>query len=331
MHINWTKKIGFKGIHNAFTDLCEFNNQLFCCYREAQNHVSADGAIRIISLDFEGKSLNSLKIKLPDTDLRDPKLSITPQGNLMLLAYARLTNAENKTLSSVNLCWVSQTGESWSSMSQLADKGWWLWRINWHKNTAYGFSYNRKANAINLFKGDPKRSFHLHQASCLSLTKDKKGYPNESDMVFINDTAYALIRRDADTYSAQLGISQTPFKKWIWLDLKIYIGGPVMLRLNETTLLIAGRIVQGNKLVTGLISLDIKSLSKNTPKLTLVKVLPSAGDNSYPGLVLKNDALYISYYSTHEGNKTCVYLTKLDVKDLILATANTASTTPAET
>jgi hypothetical protein len=318
MYVNWTKKIGNTGIHNAFTDLCEFRGLLFCCYREAKNHVSADGSIRVITLDFCGNYLNSLKISIPQNDLRDPKISITPNGNLMLISYARLTTSNNKTLSSRNLCWISQTGKSWSSSTEFAHRGWWLWRVRWHNELAYGFAYNRKANAIHLYKGDPKRSFHLHQSSVLCLEKHNKGYPNESDLVFNDKKAYALIRRDADSYSAQLGVSHFPYKQWKWVDLKSYIGGPVMLQLNNKTMLIAGRILQGNKLVTGLLSLDISNLDLNSldVQLKLLTVLPSAGDNSYPGLVLKNKTLYVSYYSSHEGRKTSVYLAEIDLKTL---------------
>jgi hypothetical protein len=290
--------------------------------------VSTNGAIRIVTTDLVGNLINSVKISIADTDLRDPKLSITPQGSLMLIAYARLTTVDNKTLSSKNLCWLSQTGKSWSSPSEFANKNWWLWRIKWHNNLAYGFAYNRAANAINLYKGDPKRSFHLHQAEVLSLAKHNKGYPNESDLVFVNDTAYALIRRDADTYSAQLGRSDFPYKKWTWTDLKIYIGGPVMLQLSKSKMLIAGRIVQNGKLVTGLLILNMdldtikKNLNLNSANLKLLTVLPSAGDNSYPGLVLINRMLYVSYYSSHESRKTSVYLTQIDIDQLLCETSN---------
>ncbi|MDU0355732.1 hypothetical protein RS130_19245 [Paraglaciecola aquimarina] len=302
------KKVGNKGIHNAFTDLCEFKGSLFCCYREAKNHVSRDGVIRILCLDFLGNAIFDNAISVANTDLRDPKLSVTPDGELLLIAYARLTTSNNRTVSSNNVNWISQNGKSWSAIRYFADQGWWLWRLNWLDGLAYGFAYNRKANAIHLYKGNPRRSFHLHQAKVLSLAQHHLGYPNESDLLFHNKTAYALIRRDADSYSAQLGTSSFPYKRWQWLDLNIYIGGPVMIHLKNHIALVAGRILQNNKLVTGLMSLDLLN-----GRLTLITVLPSARDNSYPDLVLKNNRLYISYYSSHLDNKSSVYLAELDI------------------
>lgn len=312
MQINWLKKIGSKAKHNAFVDLCEFNQQLFCCYREAENHISAEGNICILTLNKRSNVCTVNRLQMTNVDLRDPKLSITPDGQLLLIAYARNTDQNNRTLSARNLCWVSQTGNSWSSHREFADRGWWCWRVRWHKDQAYGFAYNKKQNAIHLYSGDPRRSFHRHQPNALSLQKHHKGYPNESDLLFDNNKAYAIVRRDADSYSAQLGQSHFPYKKWQWIDLGQYIGGPVMLKFTANTAIVAGRMIKKRKLVTGLMQLDLSN-----GKLFELGVLPSAGDNSYPGLVLDKHILYVSYYSSHQDNKSCVYLAQLDLSLLI--------------
>ena len=311
MQINWLKKIGNKADHNAFVDLCEFNQQLICCYREAENHISADGRICILTLDTKGNVLYTSRIAIPKTDLRDPKISITPDGDILLIAYARQTSINNQTIGSRNLTWLSQTGHSWSTDKEFADRGWWLWRIRWHKDVAYGFAYNRKQNAIHLYSGNPRSKFHLLQPFALSLDQHKKGYPNESDLIFDNNNAFAIVRRDADSYTAQLGHSAFPYKKWTWIDLGRYIGGPVMMRLDKNVALLAGRIVKQEQLVTGLLKMNL--LNGDLQELL---VLPSSGDNSYPGLVLKEGMLYVSYYSSHEDNKSCVYLAQIDAHSL---------------
>jgi hypothetical protein len=233
------------------------------------------------------------------------------------VAYARETSINNKTVSTRNLTWVSQTGHSWSSAKEFAVRGWWLWRVRWHKDHAYGFAYNRKQNAIHLYSGNPRRSFHLHQPFALSLDKHQKGYPNESDLVFNGNKAFALVRRDADSYSAQLGHSSYPYKNWLWIDLQRYIGGPVMLGLDDGFALVAGRIVKHGQLVTGLLKMNLA-----TGSLQELLILPSAGDNSYPGLVLKDKVLYISYYSSHEDNKSSIYLAEINMAVLLNSNLN---------
>jgi hypothetical protein len=311
MQINWLKKVGNKADHNAFVDLCEFNQQLICCYREAENHISADGSICILTLDTKGNVLYSSRIAIPKTDLRDPKISITPDGDILLIAYARQTSINNQTIGSRNLTWLSQTGHSWSADKEFADRGWWLWRVRWHKDEAYGFAYNRKQNAIHLYSGNPRSNFHLIQPFALSLKQHKKGYPNESDLIFDHDNAFAIVRRDADSYTAQLGHSVFPYKKWTWIDLERYIGGPVMMRLDKNVALLAGRIVKHEQFVTGLLKMNL--LNGDLQELL---ILPSSGDNSYPGFVLKEGMLYVSYYSSHEDNKSCVYLAQINAHSL---------------
>jgi hypothetical protein len=144
------------------------------------------------------------------------------------------------------------------------------------------------------------------------LHKHKKGYPNESDLIFDGKNAFALVRRDADSYSAQLGHSKFPYKKWSWIDLGRYIGGPVMLHLGENFALVAGRIVKNGQLVTGLLKMNLAN-----GDLQELLILPSAGDNSYPGLVLKEGLLYVSYYSSHEDNKSSVYLAQVKLDSLL--------------
>lgn len=308
MYLKWIKKVGFKAKHNAFVDLCEFNGEFYCCYREAKNHISGDGKICILRLDERGQILATSRIQLNQTDLRDPKLSITAKGHLLLIAYARENKSNNHTIGRENLSWISRDGNSWSSSKRFGDSGWWLWRLSWFQGQAFGFAYNKNQNAIHLYSGDPRRSFHQHQPWVLSLSTHQKGYPNESDLLFVENQAFALVRRDADTFSAQLGHSKFPFRQWQWTDLGCYIGGPAMLKLNKDFALVAGRIVKHTQIVTALLKMNL-----HTGQLQELMILPSAGDNSYPGLVLKNQQLWISYYSSHEDNKSCVYLAKVDI------------------
>ncbi|MCX7667283.1 MAG: hypothetical protein N2112_17265, partial [Gemmataceae bacterium] len=133
------------------------------------------------------------------------------------------------------------------------------------------------------------------------------GYPNETSIVFEGDTAYCLLRRDGagpKLNTALLGIAQAPYTKWEWKDLGVQIGGPHMIQLPDGRWLAAVRLLD-KKVRTSLCWLDPKE-----GKLTEFLTLPSGGDTSYPGLVLYQDQLWMSYYSSHEG-KTSIYLAKM--------------------
>ncbi|WP_100642162.1 hypothetical protein [Alteromonas facilis] len=302
----WTKRLTHAHKHCAFTDLIHFKNSLWCCFREASTHVSGDGYVVILQLDNEGLIVSRYKIKQPNTDLRDPKLSISPCGKLVLLAYARFSNSDNRTIRTQNQVWWSPNGLSWSSAINLGMNGWWLWRIRWaqsQQSQAYGLAYNRRANQIDLYHGNPLRYMQKVKSGVLSLSRHDKGYPNESDIhLDKKGKMWALVRRDADTFSAQLGFANPPYTQWQWQDLTYYVGGPAWITWRDS-MIVAGRAWTGKHMVTRVWQLD-----RNNAKLIPLIDLPSAGDNSYPGLSIENDNLYVSYYSSHQDACSEIYL-----------------------
>ena len=75
--------------HNAFTDLIRYENKFYCTFREGTGHVPGetgeDGKIRIL-ISEDGEEWESLALLAKrDYDLRDSKLSVTPDGRLMVL------------------------------------------------------------------------------------------------------------------------------------------------------------------------------------------------------------------------------------------------------
>lgn len=312
-------KLSGSAAHSAFTDLHYWQGHLYCCFREAQDHISKDGRVAILQLDRSGTVISKTYITEPLSDLRDPKLSVTPDQQLMLLAYQRKFTLAGSLSSCQPVVYLSSTGKSWSGGKRIGHNYWWLWRLRWHtvqhatsnslKTEAYGFAYNRQANSIQLYAGNPLKTMNLLAKKALSLKKHKLGYPNESDLVFNGKQAWAIVRRDADSCTAQLGTSCWPFKRWQWHDLGIYLGGPCMIQRDNNRVWLAGRIWKNARFTTALFSLEL-----NSRKLNMIAELPSAGDNSYPGLVVHENTLWVSYYSSHEDQKSQIYLAKLDLK-----------------
>src|SRR4051812_22295951 len=79
------QKIWDKGNHNAFTDLVRFKNLFFCCFREASAHVGGDGIIRILISSTGDTWVDYATIAETGTDLRDPKLEVTPDGKRLYM------------------------------------------------------------------------------------------------------------------------------------------------------------------------------------------------------------------------------------------------------
>ncbi|MBC3766782.1 hypothetical protein [Neptunicella marina] len=302
------KCIDEQAAHSAFTDLCLYKNQLFCCFRAATDHISPDGVIKILTLNTQGQVTSSTIVRMAKCDLRDPKLSVDNNGKLILLAYARFYH-DGIHQGSQAYVWFSNDGKSFSAPKALAKPNHWLWRLSWFNHQAYGFAYHRRSQTLNLYAGNPLRTFEEITPEAMSLERHGLGYPNESAIAFSAEgCAYAIVRRDADTASAQLGKSHYPYKKWQWRDLRAYIGSPQMLIWDNTHAIIAGRIWQQQGPKTALIGINLI-----TGKLTLKEILPSRGDCSYPGMLIHQEQLYVSYYSMHQYGKCAIYLYKAPV------------------
>ena len=299
-----SRRIWDKAPHNAFTDLIRFKGRWYCVFREGKGHVSPDGRLRVITSADGRKWESAALISSPTSDLRDAKITVTPDGRLMLSG----AEAVNKptTHRHQSLVWFSSDGRRWSRRHEVADRDFWMWRTTWHKGKAYGFGYGtRKDNRlIRFYASRDGKKFDT-----LIKTAFDVGYPNETSLLFLPaDTCYCLLRRDGNPNTAQLGVAKPPYTKWTWKDLGVRIGGPHMIRLPDGRLVAVVRLY-GGKTRTSLCGLDPK---KGT--LTEVLELPSGGDTSYAGLVWHKGLLWISYYSSHQG-KTSIYLAKVRYDD----------------
>jgi hypothetical protein len=295
--------------HSAFTDLIVWRGQFICAFRQGRGHVSADGRIAIMASE-DGKNWERIaELKLGGYDLRDASLSTTPDRRLMLIGGAAQRPADGDAAPTGSFVAFSDDGRKWTEPKVIVAPGRWLWRVTWHDGKAYGVSYAAPDNrpVASLLVSQDGEKFIAAVPKLLD-----KGYPTEAVIRFApDDTAYCLQRRDgaADANSAYLGVSRPPYLQWQWHDLERFFGGPNLLQLPGGQWIAAGRIVRD-----GVPTTDVAYLDTEAKTLTPLLSLPSGGDTSYPGLVWKDDLLWVSYYSSHEG-KTSVYLAKVQISE----------------
>lgn len=299
--ISHVDKIWDKAPHNAFTDLVRFKDQWFCVFREGKKHVSEDGALRVLRSQDGNRWESSALITSDTADLRDAKISITPDGSLCLAGAGALHQpADAKHQSYV---WYSSDGANWSDAIEIGDPNFWLWRISWHDGAAYGVGYSTVTpRAARFYKSEDGKSFN-QVGDDLQID----GYMNETGLVFQEDgTALCLIRRDGTPNDALLGKAAPPYTNWEWSSTETYVGGPQLVQLPD------GRFIVGGRSRNGAAKTAIWELAPSSATLTPLATLPSGGDNSYPGIVYHDGKLWVSYYSSHEG-RTSIYLAQLQL------------------
>jgi len=295
------RKIWDAAPHNAFTDLIRFKERWWCAFREGDGHVSPNGTIRVLTSKDGVEWESAASISDSRGDVRDPKLCLAPDDQLMLTTA--LCSPTDTRAHHQSVVWLSRDGRDWGQATDVCDLDYWLWRVVWKEGTAYGIGYQTGKegdHSIRLYTSHDGRQFDTLVGNLFD-----QGYPNETGLAFMpDDTLLCLLRRDGERNSGQLGQARPPYSDWSWRDLGVRIGGPQLIRLPDGRYVAAGRLYD-QRVRTSLLWLDPEA-----GKLTEFLALPSGGDSSYPGLVWHDGELWVSYYSSHEG-KTSIYLARV--------------------
>lgn len=299
LQLESVEKIWDAAPHNAFTDLAYFQDRWLCAFREAPAHKGGvkDSRVRLIVSADGDQWESAASFEDPRGDIRDAKFGLLPDGGIMLLTATQFFDTSQQKHQS--LAWSTDDLDEWTGPYDVGDPDNWMWGITFHNGVGYSIGYRTvEPRYVRLYTTTDGKSFDVHVPD---LGVDSS-YPNESVIVFDeNDVAYCLLRCQGP---AQIGIAKAPYKKWTWKKTETPIGGPEMIQLPDGRFLGAGRLYDGGAR-TSLFWVD-----PETAKVTEIIKLPSGGDTSYPGFVLKDGILYVSYYSSHEG-KTSIYLAKV--------------------
>ncbi len=293
------RRIWAEAPHCAFTDLIRRRDAWFCVFREGRQHVSADGAIRVIRSADGGAWQSAAVLRSEAGDLRDPKIVEEPGGRLMLTAaLAGLAGAQARHQTRV---WFSEDGSHWSEPVDIGEPNVWLWRVTWHGREAFGIGYDTVDEAfVRLYRSADGRRFDP-----LVSELRTEGRPNESAIVFQPDgSAVCLLRRDGPSAGGLLGTASAPYMRWEWHDLGARIGGPQMLRLPD------GRILAAVRLYDGGARTSLAWIHPSSARMEECLRLPSGGDTSYAGLQWNDGLVWVSYYSSHEGS-AAIYLARV--------------------
>ena len=307
LHLLDVRKVWDQPPHSAFTDLARYKGSFYLTFREGTDHYLArDGTIRILKSADGVTWTTAATFDKTDFDLRDPKLCIMPtsSGDILMAHWYGYSNTPTQPVGT----FVSFTndGENWSEPRYV--HGNWLWRVAWHPSNGNGYEITNSTMHIT--------NDGLNYDLLTTITEPDPSYPeywpNEATIRFDpnNNYGYILVRRDGEvSNSAILQISTgPPYTEWTWKDLGVRIGGPNLIQLPNGKWIAGGRnYLGGEKTQLGLVDVEQGTY---TPLLDL----PSGGDTSYPGMVIYDDKLWVSYYSSHEG-KAKIYIAELTWED----------------
>jgi hypothetical protein len=300
--------------HNAFTDLARQGDAWFCVFREGSGHIpGANGAIRVLRSADGQRWESAARVAERGIDLRDPKITVKPDGRLMLLmggsVYAGEEGPGNRAFASARTRVAFSTdGRQWSAPQPVSVTGEWLWRVTWYKGLGYGvgYTFNVPAKAVSLTLWRTRDGINYEKIS--APKPPPECWPDETTVRFLaDDTMLALVRNEHNAGPAYIGSSRPPYTDWQWQNSGHTIQGPNFIVWPDGRMFYAGRDY-APKPVTAFGALSPQAAQR-------LFLLPSGGDTSYPGLAWNNGKLLMSYYASHEG-KAAIYLATIDVPEL---------------
>ncbi len=303
------ERIWDRAEHSAFTDLIAFKGRYYCTFREGSGHIPGlNGLIRVLESDDAQHWRSVALLDEPHVDLRDPKLSITPDQRLCINLGGSYYHGKTRLKMESRVSFSDPEGRNFSPPQPIpmppgihTDMDW-LWRITWHDGLAWAAVQQvptGQPRTLQLVRSRDARSWE-------AVHTMQVPHPSETTLRFLHDgRMLALIRRSGPSPSVGwLGLSKPPFTDWQYRELNLPLGGPNLVQLPNGRWLAATRGA-GEKMRLGLLDVD---KAQFTPLLDL----PSGGDCSYAGLVVEPDQnrVLVSYYSSHEA-KSAIYLATL--------------------
>ncbi|MBD3672061.1 MAG: exo-alpha-sialidase [Planctomycetaceae bacterium] len=310
-HVVTIERIWDRAAHSAFTDIIRFRDDFYCTFREGSGHIPGrNGLIRVIR---SSDGMNWESVALLDerhVDLRDPKLSVTADGRLMVNCGASYYHDSKRVGIESRVAFYDPDTDKFSKPQKVilpkeARVGFdWLWRVTWHQGWAWG--------CVQQVPNDGERALHLVRSRDAIhyeyVTELEIPFPTETTLRFTEDgTMLAMMRRTGEDPHGWIGRAEPPYIDWTYKTSNQFFGGPNFVQLPNGDWLAGSRVYRKKTPRTGLWRLD-----PQTAQFTDILELPSNGDTSYPGFVIdeENNRVWVSYYSSHEG-KTAIYLATL--------------------
>ena len=296
----------------AFTSLIKRNGTYYCAFREGKAHVSDDGVIRIMK-STNGKDwmlLTTISKEL--IDLRDPNLSIMPDGKLLLVCggYRSVGNSEyfirtlsakeiyNETFSDMEEINITKLNTNYQHIS-------WVWKVTWLQDTGYGIIYGNQDETesfrVSLVKTTDGKNFVIIKDF------DIKSQPSEGRIRFTEDHTMIVLLRRGPLEKGMLGISKPPYIDWQWKELGVYLAGQDFI-IDDNRIVCVTRSSQDTFEKTVIYWGDLYG---NFQWSYMLPTSGLGGDTAYGGVIAEDNEYMISYYSMHETSKPSIYICKI--------------------
>jgi len=293
------------GWHNSNTDLAFWRGQFYLCHQTSPYHIGSRRSRLLLWRSNDARTWEKVREFKNETgrEYRDPKFGLIHER---LLLYA-LPNLTVRALPVTTVFTCSDDGEIWASMREVDQPGWLFWRpktldgITWFV-TAYWREHGRSMllRSTDGMSWQPVSEIHAGDGN------------DETDFAFLAGGRIIATARLEGTADNQWGdpagctllaTAAPPYRQWTCHRSSVTrLDGPCSFTYNGRVYSIgryqatrARRVAEQG----GIYSRKRTSIFLvEEDRLVYLTDLPSAGDTSYAGAVIRGDELYASYYTS---------------------------------
>lgn len=314
------------GWHNSNTHLIYWRDAFFLVHARSRFHMGNSDSRLVVRRSADGREWTEVALLgMPGEDIRDPKFAVI-DDRLFLYALPN-TGFEPEPYGTVVA--TSDDGLTWSSFTPIEPQGWLLWEPKtldgrtWYA-TAYWHEHGRSA----LFRSTDGLTWEhvsdIHQG-------DRN---DETANAFLPDGRMLVTARlegddrawhqGSPNAATLLAVAAPPYTEWTTTrSATARLDGPALFTDNGRVYAVGRFDPEGTDQWYGgssLLGRKRTAIYEVTPDALIhLSDLPSAGDTSYAGAVVRDGALYTTYYTSATARDYPWLLGLVTPSDILMA------------
>jgi len=314
------------GWHNSNTHLIYWRDAFFLVHARSRFHMGNSDSRLVVRRSADGREWTEVALLgMPGEDIRDPKFAAI--GDRLFLYALPNTGFEPEPYGTVVA--TSDDGLTWSSFTPIEPQGWLLWEPKtldgqtWYA-TAYWHEHGRSA----LFRSTDGLAWQhvadIHQGDRNDETANAF-LPDGRMLVTArlegDDRAWHQGSANAATL---LAVAAPPYTEWTTTrSATARLDGPALFTDNGRVYAVGRFDPEGTDQWYGgssLLGRKRTAIYEVTPDALIhLSDLPSAGDTSYAGAVVRDGTLYTTYYTSNTARDYPWLLGLVTPSDILMA------------
>ncbi len=314
------------GWHNSNTHLIYWRDAFFLVHARSRFHMGNSDSRLVVRRSTDGREWTEVALLgMPGEDIRDPKFAVI--GDRLFLYALPNTGFEPEPYGTVVA--TSDDGLTWSSFAPVEPQGWLLWEPKtldgqtWYA-TAYWHEHGRSA----LFRSTDGLTWahvsDIHQG-------DRN---DETANAFLSDGRMLVTARlegddrawhqGSPNAATLLAVAAPPYTEWTTTrSATARLDGPALFTDNGRVYAVGRFDPEGTDQWYGgssLLGRKRTAIYEVTPDALIhLSDLPSAGDTSYAGAVVRDGYLYTTYYTSATARDYPWLLGLVTPSDILMA------------